>query len=285
VLEPRAPGRPSLPPGEAGLRDGWRAAQVIEWEAPGPYRVAFSTRQGGVSAGDFRSLNIGLATEDEATSVVENRRRLAERVDADADRATMAWQRHGAVVTRARPTGFVTPGTIWEQCDGLWTDEPGQPMALVTADCLPVAVCRSHTRDGARHAHESVSIRPQEGRAGLAVLHVGWRGLLAGIVAEGCRALGDGPLAAAVGPGIGPCCYDVGEEVAQPFRDTFGADVVADGRLDLWTACERALRAAGCGDVRRLDRCTSCESELFFSHRRDRGRTGRQGVIGFVVER
>jgi purine-nucleoside/S-methyl-5'-thioadenosine phosphorylase / adenosine deaminase len=242
-------------------------AQLIEWEAPGPYRVAFSTRQGGVSAGDFRSLNIGMATDDEAACVVENRRRLAERVGADADRATMAWQRHGAVVTRARPTGFVTPGTIWEQCDGLWTDEPGQPMALVTADCLPVAVCRA------------------DGAPALAVLHVGWRGLLAGIVAEGCRALGEGPLAAAVGPGIGPCCYEVGEDVASGYRGAFGEDVLAGGRLDLWTACERALHAAGCSDVHRVDRCTSCEHELFFSHRRDRGRTGRQGVIGFVVER
>jgi hypothetical protein len=86
-----------------------------------------------------------------------------------------------------------------------------------------------------------------------------------------------------VGPGIGPCCYEVGEEVAAPFRERFGEDVVRDGRLDLWTSAERALRAAGVGHVERLDRCTACEPETFFSHRRDRGVTGRQGVIAYVT--
>jgi len=227
--------------------------------------VAFSTRRGGVSAGEFRSLNIGLATADEPASVVENRRRLAETVGADAGRATMAWQRHGARVSRARPGGFLTPGTVWPQCDGLWTDEPGQPLALVTADCLPVAICRT------------------AGRPALSVLHVGWRGLLAGIVAEGCRVLGDGPLAAAVGPGIGPCCYEVGEEVAAPFRARFGAGVLRDGKLDLHRATERALRAAGALSVERTDLCTACHPELFFSHRRDGPRTGRQGAIAYVA--
>jgi polyphenol oxidase len=241
--------------------------ELIDWDAPGPYRVAFSTRRGGVSEGDFRSLNLGLRTEDEPDDVIENRRRLADAVGADASRATMAWQCHGARVARARPVGFVTPGTVWERCDGLWTDDPGQPMMLLTADCLPVAICRTR------------------GEPALALLHVGWRGLLAGIVGEGCGVLGQAPLAAVVGPGIGPCCYEVGTEVADPYRQAFGADVAVDGRLDLWAACERALRAAGCDDVHRVDRCTSCEGETFFSHRRDSGRTGRQGVIGHVVER
>src|SRR6266852_3751971 len=75
----------------------------------------------------------------------------------------------------------------------------------------------------------------------VAVLHVGWRGLLAGIVGEGVRALGPGRLAGVVGPAIGPCCYEVGEEIAAPAREAFGADVARDGTLDLWTSVERAL--------------------------------------------
>jgi copper oxidase (laccase) domain-containing protein len=75
----------------------------------------------------------------------------------------------------------------------------------------------------------------------------------------------------------------VGEEVAAPFRERFGDDVVRDGRLDLWTSAERALRAAGVDHVERLDLCTACEPETFFSHRRDRGVTGRQGVIAYVA--
>ena len=241
---------------------------LIEWNAPGPYRVAFSTRAGGVSEGSFASLNLGIRTEDDPARVVENRRLLCEAVDADPDAATMAWQRHGATVTRAQSRGIVTPGTVYEHCDGLWSDERGRAMLLITADCVPVAITR----------------RPESGvRPAVAVLHVGWRGLLAGIVAEGVRALGPGRLAAVVGPAIGPCCYEVGEEVAAPAREAFGADVVRDGKLDLWTSVERALRAAGCEHVDRIDVCTSCNGDRFFSHRRDEGRTGRQGVIAYVT--
>jgi copper oxidase (laccase) domain-containing protein len=75
----------------------------------------------------------------------------------------------------------------------------------------------------------------------------------------------------------------VGEEVAAPYRERFGDDVVHEGRLDLWTSAERALRAAGVERVHRFDRCTACEPETFFSHRRDAGRTGRQGVIAYVA--
>jgi copper oxidase (laccase) domain-containing protein len=75
----------------------------------------------------------------------------------------------------------------------------------------------------------------------------------------------------------------VGEEVAVPFREHFGGEVVRQSRLDLWTSAERALRAAGVERVDRFDRCTACEPETFFSHRRDAGRTGRQGVIAYVA--
>jgi copper oxidase (laccase) domain-containing protein len=114
------------------------------------------------------------------------------------------------------------------------------------------------------------------------VLHVGWRGLLAGIADAGAEALRGRPVAAAIGPGIGPCCYSVGEEVAAPFRRQFGDDVVTDGRLDLAEATEWALRRAGVETVERTRHCTACEAGLFFSHRRDHGRTGRQGVVAYI---
>jgi YfiH family protein len=244
------------------------AVALIEWDAPGPYRVAFSTREGGVSEGAYSSLNLGIRTEDDPARVAENRRILCEAVDADPDSATMAWQRHGATVTRARSRGIVTPGTVYDHCDGLWSDVPGRAMLLITADCVPVAVARC----------AATGVTPA-----LAVLHVGWRGLLAGVVGEGVRALGTGDTAAALGPAIGPCCYEVGDEVAAPFREAFGDDVVHDRSLDLWTCVERALRAAGCSNVTHLGSCTSCNGDRFFSHRRDGGRTGRQGVIAYVT--
>jgi YfiH family protein len=179
----------------------------------------------------------------------------------------MAWQRHGGTVTRAQPRGIITPGTVYDHCDGLWSDAPGRAMLLLTADCMPIAVARS---DGLRPAVE--------------ILHAGWRGLLAGIVAAGVRAIGARKLVAVIGPSIGPCCYEVGDEVAAPFRQAFGDDVVHEGsRLDLWTAAERALRAAGVEHVERFDLCTACNGDRFFSHRRDHGRTGRQGVIAYVT--
>jgi YfiH family protein len=240
---------------------------MIRWEHD-RYVAAFTTRVGGVSGGAFESLNLGALTDDDPLNVAENRRRACEAADAEAATATMAWQHHSAEVRRAEPRGIVIPGTQFDRCDGLWSDEPKQAMMLLTADCLPVALGRD---SGSRRA------------PALAILHVGWRGLLAGIVARGAEALGGGPLAAAVGPGIGPCCYEVGEDVAEPFRAAFGDGIVADGRLDLWSATEKALRAAGCEQVERTDLCTYCHPELFFSHRRDRGRTGRQGVVGYIA--
>jgi len=231
---------------------------LLRWESSGAYEIAFSTRVGGVSTGRFASLNLGLLTADTPESVEANRARLCAAVGAEPWRIAMNRQVHGAAVRRARA------GSRGEQADGLWTDEPGVPLLALGADCPPVVLTRL------------------EGAPALAVLHVGRAGLLAGIVGAGAAALGGGRLAAVVGPGIGPCCYAVGEEVAGPLRAAFGTDVARGGTADLWTATERALRLAGVAQVERLDLCTACRPELFFSHRRDSGDTGRQGVIAAV---
>jgi polyphenol oxidase len=229
---------------------------IFRWDAPG-CSVAFSTRLGGVSNGAFTSLNLGLMTDDDPVNVEENRRRLCAEVGADHSRLAMNRQEHSATVRRAQAGQRGEPG------DGLWTDEPGVPMLKLAADCVPVAVACTD-------------------RPALALLHAGWRGLLEGVIAEGVAALG-GRTRAAVGPAIGPCCYQVGTDVAEAFSARFGAGVVRNGSVDLWSATERALREEGIADVERFDVCTSCHPDLFFSHRRDGGVTGRQGVIGHVV--
>ncbi|MGH3021007.1 MAG: laccase domain-containing protein, partial [Gaiellaceae bacterium] len=132
--------------------------KLFESDLGATYRVAFSTRLGGVSDGPYASLNLGILTEDQPDRVVENRRRLAETVGVDPDTATMAWQVHGADVARADGRGVARPGTPLERCDGLWTDEPGRGLMLLAADCLPVALARAN------------------GTPGLAVLHVGGDG-------------------------------------------------------------------------------------------------------------
>ena len=231
---------------------------LIRWDAPGPYLAAFSTRVGGVSGAPFDTLNLGKLTADDPRHVAKNRARLCAEAGTEPELLCFGRQVHGPVVRRAHGQG--EPG------DGLWTDDHGKPLLVFTADCLPVAVARANGDTPA-----------------IAALHVGWRGLLAGIVQTSVLELGGGPLVAVIGPGIGPCCYDVGEDVGAPFRARFGEEIVRDGKLDLWSAAERALRAAGCARVDRVDLCTACTPERFFSHRRDDGITGRQGVLGLIA--
>jgi polyphenol oxidase len=231
---------------------------VLRWEVDGPYDVVFSTRVGGVSEGPFESLNLGRRTGDDVERVDENRRRLCAEVEADEEALTLGYQTHSTLVNRAEARSRGVPG------DGLWTEEPGIPMLALGADCALIAMARTN---GSKPA--------------LAVLHAGWRGLLDGIVEEAARILGDG-FAAVVGPSIGPCCYEVRADVADPFKAQFGDEIVQNGKLDLWTAAEQAAREAGAGEVERVDLCTRCRDDLFFSERRTGRPRGTQGVLGLV---
>jgi YfiH family protein len=225
-------------------------------------RAIFSTREGGVSQGPYRSLNLGILTDDDPTRVTENRRRLAHEARIHAERVVLGWQAHGAELREwdgPDPEGaYADPGgKPLPRVDGHLTDQHGLGLLVLAADCYPVALS-----DGRRAA----------------MLHCGWRPLAGGII-ERAVAHFDEPPAAAVGPGIGGCCYEVGLEVLERFDDVPGA---ADGRmLDLRRVIEARLDAAGVTDVEHLDCCTSCHPDLYFSHRRDDGLTGRQG--GMVV--
>jgi YfiH family protein len=232
---------------------------VFRWEAPGPYEVVFSTRLGGVSEGPFESLNLGRRTGDDVERVDENRRRLCATMDADEQRLTLGYQTHSTIVNRAQAGSRGIPG------DALWTDEPAVPMITLGADCVLMALVRTNGDP-----------------PGLAVLHAGWRGLADGVVQMAAQALGGRHLAAIVGPAIGPCCYEVQEDVAGRFRDQFGAAIVSRGKLDLWTAAEQAARAGGAAHVERVDLCTACRPDLFFSERRTGRPRGTQGVVGLI---
>ena len=236
---------------------------MIRWDAQGPYEVAFSTRAGGVSEGPFASLNLTYGPawwdfRDADENVVENRTRVCQAIGADPARLTVNIQRHTSVVHRAQPGRR-------EVGDALWTDEPETPMLAIGADCALVAL-----------------VRTNGDRPAAAVVHAGRIGILAGVLEGAVGTLG-GRVAAVIGPTIGPCCYAVGEGVAGPYRERFGAGIVNSGRLDLPNAAERVLREAGCASVERLDLCTSCRADLFFSYRRDGTPRGGHGVIATVL--
>jgi polyphenol oxidase len=233
---------------------------VIEVAVNGA-RVAFSTRQGGVSSGPYESLNLGILTDDDADKVAENRRRLADELGIDPERIAMGWQVHGTEIREwhAPPGegGYAHPGAELPKVDGHLTPERGLALLVLAADCLPLALVSEER---------------------VAMLHCGWKGLADGIVERGLEQFPE-PPAAVLGPSIEACCYEVGEEVLARFADLPG---VASGRyLSLRQVALTKLYGAGVTRVDSFPLCTSCRADLFFSHRRDNGVTGRQAGLAW----
>jgi YfiH family protein len=238
----------------------WREREGVRWleaELPGA-RAAFSTRVGGVSEAPYEALNVGILTGDDAESVGDNRRRLAASIGRSADGVLMSRQIHGTGLRRhdcpQSPRVYADVVKSPDEADAQATSNPDLTPLVIVADCLPVAMA---------------------GPGGVAMAHCGWRGLARGIVAEAVEEVEAD--AAVVGPGIGPCCYEVGEEVLAAFEDLGG---VARGRmLDLTAVATALLERAGIDTIESSGLCTSCNPELFYSHRRDGERTGRQAGL------
>ncbi|MGA8043876.1 MAG: peptidoglycan editing factor PgeF [Terracidiphilus sp.] len=287
------------------------AKNGVEWLAvPGWSRMGwlwhgFSTRRGGMSraycAEDAPGeLNLGFTASDERAVVAENRRRLAEAITGSAETPLVTLRQvHSNVVVRAGAAD--AERSVPRKGDGLMTDEPGLLLAVQTADCIPVLVADTKRRV-------------------VAAFHAGWRGTVKRIVETGVGRMrlefGCRPedLVAAIGPGIGACCYAVGDEVLsvfesqfayarELFREVYDSDPVrmkypmlfltqrAPGHspigpnlhVDLTEANRRQLVDAGvkAEAIRVVGGCTSCQRELFFSHRGSQGFTGRMmSVIG-----
>lgn len=216
------------------------AGEHLAIDLPGGTAL-FTTRRGGVSEGPYASLNLGLWTDDDAGRVRDNRERV--RAAVGAERLAQGRQVHG--------TRVVVDAEGIEEADGQVTTVPGVAAMVLVADCLPVALA---------------------GAERVGMVHAGWRGLAAGVLERGVEATG--AVAAAIGPGIGPCCYEVGDDV----RAVFGT---SEPTLDLKAIARARLEAAGVRDIHDCGLCTSCDAERFFSHRRDRGVTGRQAGLAW----
>jgi YfiH family protein len=235
----------------------WEGEHIVA-DLPGA-RALFSTRRGGVSSGPYESLNLGRRTDDDPACVDANRARLAAAVGCDRAQFLYGHQVHGAGVRRAiEPPGPQRP--VAEE-DGQATTLAGHPALVFTADCLPVLLAADRA---------------------VAALHAGWRGLAAGILAEGVAALrelgAEGPVHGLIGPGARGCCYAVGEEVHATFAHHDAR--VGERNLDLGKVARAELAAAGATAIDDVELCTMCHPALLFSHRRDGGVTGRQaGVV------
>jgi YfiH family protein len=237
---------------------------VLAADLPGA-RVLFTTRAGGVSAGPYESLNLGVQTGDDPDRVAENRRRVAAAAGRGAAAIALGRQVHGTEIERwtAPPSdAFDALDAPRPEVDGHVTALRGLGLLVQAADCLPVALATADQ---------------------VAMLHCGWRGVAAGIVARAAEQFDSAP-AAVVGPGIGRCCFEVGPEVVAELADVGDAvDPSPSGpgaMLDLRLVTEARLRAAGIQRVEHVDVCTSCSPKLLFSHRRDDGVTGRQcGIV------
>jgi YfiH family protein len=240
------------------------------------FLFAFTERTGGVSTGPFASLNLGLRTGEEPAAALANRRQLCEVLGIPSFACVR--QVHGARIARVGPkragAGFEDPADAVADADAMITSSRGIAMAVLTADCVPIAIAD-----------------PATGR--FAVVHAGWRGIAAGMLTAAVAAVRGanlhaavrgGELHSAVGPAVGVDHYEVGEDVAFAVSAASPDGAVTKktgGRLllDLPGTAVRILKAAGVSKIDRAEECTACLPERFYSYRRD-GETGRQALVG-----
>ena len=235
-----------------------------------------TTRAGGVSAGPYASLNLGASVGDDAAAVAENRARLATALGYAPERLVTTPQVHGKDVLLVDEETASTAPSV--RADILVTNRPGFLLMQRYADCVSI-----------------LAWHPEAGAVGVA--HAGWRGTVLGVARRTVEAVGEladgdtGGVRAAIGPSIGPCCFEVGDEVVAQFPDVDGA--VSEGprgrtHLDLWELNRRGLIGAGVepGSVEVAGVCTRCNPETFFSHRALGYPAGRFGAaIGLRDDR
>jgi YfiH family protein len=230
----------------------------------------FPTRAGGVSTGRRASLNLGYRWGDDPANVAENRRRVAEAAGFPLQRLQVTKHVHGTKVWIVGDEQGQAP-----EFDGLVTDRPGDTLGAFAADCIPIVLADPVQRVAA-------------------AAHAGWRGTVAGVAVEVVRAMGSRfgtraeDVRVALGPSIGPCCFEVGAEVVDAFRAALGLvpGLVVAGpnkdHVDLRVATRTLLEQAGVRPEHIDDRppCTRCDGDRFFSFRRD----GQEGGVhmGFI---
>ncbi len=254
-------------------RDGLRYFVFSRLDAAGVLHGAF-TRHGGESPPPWASLNVGGTVGDDPQRVRRNLARAFAALGRDPASRYEAWQVHGATVTVADAPR--DPAQPYVQADVLLTANPEVTLAMRFADCVPVILFDPRRRV-------------------LALVHAGWQGTVLRAPAAAVQAMtarfGCRPaeILAAIGPSIGPDHYEVGADVVARVRQAFGAHAPAllprvNGRthFDLWAANRLTLEQAGVRQIEQADLCTACHLEDWYSHRAERGRTGRFAVLAAI---
>jgi hypothetical protein len=259
------------------VRKGKISYMQPDWVKGSPARAGFTTRNGGISRPPYNSLNLGYNTEDAHHNVEGNRSNLTRAFDLHPHQLLTVKQVHGSDILVVDQPNYDLSHFLTVASDAIITNQPGFMFGVLVADCFPVLLYEPDLRVGA-------------------AVHVGWRGAancLLGKTVEAMRTnFGCRPekLLAAVGPGIAAHHYEVDRAVRDAFRQGSGhwdqiASETALGKwqLDLQRSCllqleDLGLRPDGTSVV---EECTCCHRELFFSHRRDKGTTGRQ--LGFMI--
>ncbi|WP_025769344.1 peptidoglycan editing factor PgeF [Thioalkalivibrio sp. HK1] len=242
---------------------------IIEarWPAPPGVRALSTTRSGGASSGAWSSLNLGIGNGDDPAQVMRNRQRLRAFLDLPAEPLWLD-QVHGKEVFFADDALACAKTPKADACIAR-PDDP--PCAVLSADCLPVALCDNEAR-----------------RVGIA--HAGWRGLAKGVIPACIEAMECEPddLLAWLGPAIGPEAYEVGEEVRDAFAnggfdDAFRPTAAGKWQANLFAIARLQIKNAGVHRIYGGDLCTFADSGRFFSHRRDRGITGRMATLIWIA--
>lgn len=238
-------------------------------------RHGIFSRLGGVSQSPWDSLNVGAFVGDDPEAVRINHQRVYRLLDLPPERRATARQIGGARVAHVTRRGV---GQTYAGTDSLLTDLPGVPLIMRFADCLPIIL------------HDPV-------RGVVGIVHAGWKGTV-GRIAEatvqsmtghyGCR---PADIRAGIGPGIGPGCYEIGPDVGQlvrqrlPFPGLLDPSGNGKAHLDLWEANRALLARAGVGKIEIAGICTACDTESWFSHRAEKGRTGRFAAVVALTDR
>lgn len=241
----------------------------------------FSTRRGGVSTGYLSSLNLGVHRGDDWNNVYENYRRLGSAVGFTPEQTVFTHQTHTDIVARvgAADRGWGLFREVEPERDGIYTNEPGVALVCFSADCTPILL-----HDPVRHA--------------AAAVHAGWRGTAKGIAARCVEAMirdfGTDPadLQAAIGPCIGPCCFETGPEVRDAMLESLGAEAAQFIRqagekyyLDLKAFNALWLRRAGVNTIDISRDCTRCQPDRFWSHRFTGQARGSLAAVIMLQER